>query len=285
MDPTAERRLPAGQGSLRRWQGRSHRHSLGEATLARTGRGVISVAMAACLSTSLHAQSGNFSGTVALSSQLVDRGLAMTPSTPILQGAASWISPAGWSLGLSAGVEVRSPGHLAEAIAQASRFWSLSSDWQVQGNLLYYNYHNNGRTGVFDRAETGVNWIYRDVLTLGLSANWFIGASDHGPHGAADIGFHWPLARHFSFSAGAGVAQTLTTAYGSHSYGYGYERGHGYDYDYDRVSTYRYGHAGLVWSYGPWRAELDRIVTDLDWNQPANSLSAPSWVATISRSF
>src|SRR3569623_370236 len=63
----------------------------------------------ACLPAAAHAQS-RLDGKIALSSQLVDRGLAITPATPILQGAVSWASPAGWSLGVAAAVETRSPG-------------------------------------------------------------------------------------------------------------------------------------------------------------------------------
>ena len=295
MEPGPNRRPIDGQVSSPRWRGRFHCFGRRSIPIARPRPSILSVAMVACLATSLHAQAGDFSGVAALSSQLVYRGLAITPSTPVLQGAASWVSPTGWSLGLSASAEVRSPGHLAEAMAQASRFWSLSGNWQMQANLLYYRYPSNGRSGIFDRAEAGINWMYRDVLTLGLSADWFIGASDTGPHPAADIGFNWPLARHFSFSAGAGVAQYLTVPQSSHSYndGYGYERGEGYGYgygyagtyDYDHVRTYRYGHAGLIWSFGPWRVELDRIVTDFGSYRPSSNLSTSPWVATISRSF
>src|SRR3546814_2763211 len=46
---------------------------------------LLAATVLACLSAPLHAQSWPFSGEVALSSQLVDRGLAISPATPILQ--------------------------------------------------------------------------------------------------------------------------------------------------------------------------------------------------------
>ena len=237
----------------------------------RVGAGFVGIAIAACLPLSLHAQSSNFSGTVALSSQLVDRGLAITPATPILQAAASWTSPSGWSLGLSAGTEVRSPGQVREALAQVSRYWSLSSDWQMQTGLLYYDYPTNARSAAFNRTEAGVSWIYRDILTFGLSAICLTGGSEHQPRGAADVNFHWPLAENFSLSVGAGVAQPLISPYEP--------------YDYGHVSFYGYGHAGLLWGRGPWRIELDRIMIDPKSRQQWGSLIPASWVATISRSF
>ena len=243
------------------------------------GHALISLAIAAGLSAPLHAQSSNLSGAVALSSQLVDRGMALTPDTPILQGSASWSSSSGWALGLSAATEVRSPGHLSEALAQVAHDWSLSSDWRMQAGLLYYSYPGNAYASAFDRTETSVDWMYRDVLTFGLSAIVLTRGSDHQPRGAADLDFHWPLPRDFSLSAGAGVAQPLTgpySVYGSYAYGYHYVR---------TSSYYGYGHAGLVWAHGPWRVELDRVAVDPNSRPQWGGLVAAPWVGTISRSF
>ncbi|WP_147281725.1 hypothetical protein [Dyella solisilvae] len=236
-----------------------------------------------------HAQSA-VTGTLALSSQLVDRGQAITPNTPILQGAASWTFAPGWTLGASAGVEARSPGQLVEALAQASRYWSLSPDWQMQANLIYYHYPSAEQRQAFSRAEAGLGWSYRDVLTLGLSAIYPVDGQDHRLRGAIDLGFHWPLPWRLSLSAGVGVAQPSPMTYGatnatSYEIGKGYD-GSGYAYYYAQPSTkpYRYGHAGLAWSQGPWRVELDRIVTD-GLPQPPGSLETAPWLGTISWAF
>src|SRR3546814_8666113 len=82
------------------------------------------------------AQSRPFSGEVALSSQLVDRGLAISPATPIVQGSVSWMSPGGWSMGLAGGVELRSPGQPVVVLGRVSRFWSISDDWLAHASLL-----------------------------------------------------------------------------------------------------------------------------------------------------
>jgi uncharacterized protein (TIGR02001 family) len=223
----------------------------------------------------LHAQSSTVSGSVAVSSQLVDRGLAVTPATPILQAAAAWTSASGWSLGLSGGTELRAPDHhLAETLAQLSHYWSLSSQWQMSADLLYYDYPGNAQARLFDRTETGLNWIYRDILTFGLSASYLTNGNHHDPRGAADIDFHWPLAWHFSLSLGAGVAQHLVSPYDSYSYT-----------TRPGTGVYGYGHAGLLWRYGAWRVELDRIATDPTLPRSEHGLVAQPWVGTVSWSF
>jgi uncharacterized protein (TIGR02001 family) len=232
------------------------------------------LAMTACLARPLHAQSSTVSGAVAVSSQLVDRGVAVTPATPILQAAASWTSASGWSLGLSGATEIRSPGHLSEGLIQASHYWALSDAWQMQAAMLYYDYPGSAQLRLFDRTETGVNWIYRDILTFGLSAISLTNGTEHEPRGAADVDFHWPLAWHFSLSLGFGVAQPLFYSYNSN--GYPEKLGTG---------VYRYGHAGLLWSDGRWRVELDRIATDPSLSRHGANLATQPWVGTVSWSF
>jgi uncharacterized protein (TIGR02001 family) len=219
----------------------------------------------------VHAQSTGINGTVALSSQLVDRGQAITPSTPVLQGALSWTSASGWSLGLSGSTEVRSPDQVVETLAQVSRYWSLSNDWQMQTGLLYYNYPGNSRSRVYNRAELGVSWIYRDVLTFGLSATHVFRTGNQRPRMAADVDFHWPLVWDFSLSAGAGIAETLIAPRPP--------------YTYDRPTHYKYGHIGLIWRRGPWQMELEHIQTDPGKVGPRSNPDVSPWVATVSWSF
>ncbi|GGA03179.1 hypothetical protein GCM10011408_25830 [Dyella caseinilytica] len=232
--------------------------------------------MIACMP--LHAQTSGLNATVGLSSQLVDRGIALTPVTPILQGAVSWASSTtGWALGLSASTETRDPGHAAEAQALGAYYWSLSDDWRLQAGASYYAYPGNNAASSFDRAETSVNWMYRDVMTFGLSAIYLTNGNDHQPRGAADVDFHWPLPWHLSFSAGAGVTQPLLIR------GYG---GYAYEYRASHLgSYYGYGHAGLIWDEAPWRVELERIATSPNIGRQANGVAAAPWVATISWSF
>lgn len=233
--------------------------------------------------TPLHAQTSTFSGTVALSSQLVDRGVAITPVTPVLQGAASWATASGWVFGLSAGVQTRTPRHGSDVLAQVDHYWLLGEDWRMQGGLAYYAYPGNASARAFDRAEASVSWIYRDVLTFGLSAISLTRGTNHQPRGAADVDFHWPLPAHFSLTAGMGVAQPLPVGgyYGRSTYNL--QTYPAIDaYNRQRPSSYYgYGQLGLAWTYQAWRVELDRIATDPSQRQ----MAAAPWVATISWSF
>lgn len=279
MDPLA---WPAG---LRSFRHARHRSLLGQAL------GVSSLIVGACLAPALQAQPATFDGTVAVGSQLVDRGQVLVADTPVVQGAVSWTFPAGetasagWSLGLSGSTRARAPGRLAEALAQATRYWPLSDAWQMQAGVLYYKYPGRGHSRAFDRAETGVSWSYRDVLTMGLSAIYVIGAHGRQPRVAADLNAHWPMADHFYISAGAGIAQSLMASYSSYRHEYASYGGYARERPYAPDSgLYGYGHVGLLWGNGPWRVELDRMLAGPKTRREWNALGAPPWVATISRS-
>lgn len=226
----------------------------------------------------VHAQS-NFSGQVAVGSQLVDRGLAITPARPVVQGAVNWATPDGWSVGASAGALMRSPGNIAESLLQGSRAWVVSTNWQVQASLMYYRYTRSGNSRVYSRTEAGMAWVYRDTLTLSLSAIRALDAPDHEVRPGADIDFRWPLPRDLSFSAGAGVSQALILVGGY------YANGAGMRYPRVGAATYRYGHVGLAWAHGRWRVELERVATDLGDRAREGNLDAAPWIGTISLSF
>jgi uncharacterized protein (TIGR02001 family) len=232
----------------------------------------MAMALAACFAVSAQAQSTDLSGEVALTSQLVDRGLALTPATPAVQAALAWTLPKGWSLAVSGGSEIRSLGDISESLAQLSRSMPLSGDWQMQAGLLYYHYAGNAQARIYDRAEASLDWTYRDILTFGLSADYAVDARESRVRPAADINFHWPLPWHFSFSASAGVAHYVIAPY-SHAYGYDY------------TGSYGYGHAGLLWSTGAWRVELDRVFVDESIRRRWGDLAASPWLGTISWSF
>ena len=237
------------------------------------------LAAQACLPAIVHAQS-RVDGKIALSSQLVDRGLAITPATPILQGAVSWAVPAGWSLGVAGAVETRAPGTPVMALGRVSRAWSLSAQWQAQASLLYYDYRASRMP---DRLDANVYFTYRDLVSFGVSAIRL--DNPRAPRrvaGAADATLSWPVARHLSLSAGAGIGQATITTYGPRRPPYDY--GAGRTYRYDHVRRYGYGSLGLAWSDGPWRLEVERNMNSLGRLRVYGGV-APGWVATLSRAF
>jgi uncharacterized protein (TIGR02001 family) len=229
---------------------------------APAGLGHACIALAAALAAlPPPATAGDLGGGLALSSQLVDRGQAITPATPIVQGNLAWTS-GGWALGLIAAARVRAPGgHFVEAAAQAARYWTLSGEWSMQAGLLYYTYPTRRR--IFDRVETGLHWTYRDVLTFGLSAASTVHTDRQHWREAADATLRWPLTRHLSLSAGAGVARSFIHPY----------------------RPYRYGQAGLAWTEGAWRLEVVRVASDQERPRYRGYPAAEPWVATLLWSF
>lgn len=232
-------------------------------------RAFVVAIMAAFLLVPFHARAGDLGGSASLASQLVDRGLAITSPTPALQGGVAWTTQSGWSLGLSGGIELRSPGHLAESVARIAHAWTLSGNWRMQADMVYYHYAGRQHANVY---EPGVYWVYRDILTFGLSVVHVSGADGQTLHPAADLNFRWPLAGDFSLSGGFGVAR-YAVSYG-HSPNERYHTGY-----------YRYGEAGLLWRRGVWQAELDRVAIDPGSRRDLHRLAASPWLLTISRSF
>ena len=236
--------------------------------LLLVGLGLLAMAS---LRTPLQAQSAPLGGTVALTSQLVDRGLAITRATPVLQGEVRWSSPSGWSLGAAAASELRSP-RLAEGMLQVARSWPVSSNGQMQASLLYYGAPRLGRARAYRRVEADLAWIYRDILTLNLAARRPVGSADARTNPLAEANLRWPLTRHFSLLAGAGVAR--------------FQRGYGYYRYYGEGSAYyRYGQVGLAWSGDRWRVELDRIATDGAPRARRGTGGLSPWMASVSWSF
>jgi uncharacterized protein (TIGR02001 family) len=217
----------------------------------------------------LHAQDAPVGGAVALTSQLVDRGLPITAATPVVQGELRWDSSSGWSVGAAAASELRSP-RLAEGMLHVARSWPLSDSWQMQASLLYYDAPRRGRARAYRRAEADLAWIYRDVFTLNLAALRPVGSRDAHVNPAAEANLRWPLTRHLSLLAGLGVARV--------------QRYYHY-YGETESDYYRYGQAGLAWSDGRWRIELDRIATHGAPPPRRGTGGLSPWLASVSWTF
>lgn len=224
--------------------------------------------LAAVLCPGLAAKATDIGGTVAINSQLVDRGIAITSRTPVVQGSIYWAPTADWSLELSGAIETRSPEHLLQSGISGSRHWTLSDRWQAQARLSYYRYRYaiDDRKWNVERTEVNVGWTYRETVTLSLSASRMPGGGDI--YGAADITVQRSLSEHFALSAGLGIAQPPP-----------------FDDGEDRSGHYRYGHAGLIWSQGSWSIELDRVATSANVPRPWGGPRVSPWVATLSVAF
>lgn len=219
-------------------------------------------AIAVCVDLCSYAATGDLSGGLTLSSQLVDRGQALTDATPIVQGNVAWTSPDGWALSISGSARIDAPGdRFIEATLQAARYWSLSPDWSMQASVFYYKYP--ARKSIYDRAETGLHWTYRDTLTFGLSATSALHDSGYRLREAADATLRWPLDEHVSLSAGVGVARSFAMPY----------------------RPYRYGQVGLAWIQGRWRLDVFRVASDQKREFSRAYPTLEPWAATVQWSF
>jgi len=225
------------------------------------------LAAAACIAAP--ALAADLAGTVALSSQLIDRGVAIAPRSGAIQGALYWAPARDWSLSASAALDAGSPPRLLQSSFAVARDWTLADDWRLRAGLTRSRYYYTGgrdRWWRVERNEVQASLLYRDLLSLSLSA-----ARLHGSERttlALDLTLQRPLTQRVAVSAGLGVA-------GIARYGDGN----------DRDGYYRYGHLGLSWSRGDWRVDLQRIHAGAGAPRPWNAPQASPWLATLALSF
>ncbi|HJU25074.1 MAG TPA: hypothetical protein VJ722_00220 [Rhodanobacteraceae bacterium] len=213
------------------------------------------------------ARAGDVSGAVGLTSQLVDRGVAITEPGPVLEGLVAWNSPNGWSAAAAAAAEGRS-GHVAQGLVRVAKAWSLPGDWQMQASLQYYHYSGFARLNAY---EAGLAWTYRDLVTLS-AAEIYAPDSRYRVRPAVDLNIHWPLPQHFFLTAGLGYTRYVISRYAHHR-------------EYEVRDFYPYAQAGLGWSDGPWRVELNRVVLRGEVRRHLDRQAASPWLATIAWSF
>ncbi len=213
------------------------------------------------------ATASDFGGAAGLSSQLVDRGIALTRDTPVLQGTLFWLPSPGWSVNVSASSALNAPGKVLMVAASLSRSWTLSDDWQMQAEVLRYSYPTDRINRLFNRNEASLGWNYRDRLSISLAA-FQMPDSGLRPrwYGATDLTAHQPLIGALSLSAGIGISQAPPAMYGL-----------------EYASHYHYGHAGLIYTTGHWNVELERVFSNSRTGYPGRGIWP--WVASVSRSF
>ncbi|MBN7136647.1 hypothetical protein A7A76_02060, partial [Lysobacter enzymogenes] len=204
-----------------------------------------------------------WSGAVALSSQLVDRGVATTAPKPILQAAAHWTPGADWTLSLSAAAAADTPASPLQSGVAATRTWRLSERWRWRAGLSHSRYLIAGRhSWRVERNELQVGWQYQDRAALTLSATRLRGHAR--TYAALDLTWNRALTPQWSLAAGLGAAEIAR-----------------YRDGVARSGAYGYGHLGLVWRRGRCSAELYRLAADSGAPRPWNLARAEPWALTL----
>ncbi|CAD0321388.1 TorF family putative porin [Xanthomonas hortorum] len=214
------------------------------------------------------AMAANVGGAVALTSQLIDRGISIAPNKATLQAAGYWLPSPGWSVSTSVALQSPSLSKPVAVTAQAARAWMLDDRWQMQASLLYYGYPTNQATRTFDRQEASLAWSYRDVLTFSVSVFNFPRADQSPWNVAIDVTANVPLQNDFSLLVGAGSSRFPAMAYGAAESG-----------------RYQYGQLGLKWSRARWTLKLERIVTSSNTPRLQGGPGETPWLGTVSTTF
>ncbi|MBB3856535.1 hypothetical protein [Xanthomonas arboricola] len=215
-----------------------------------------------------NAIAGTVGGAVALTSQLIDRGISIAPNKATLQTAGYWLPAPGWSMSASVALQSPSLSRPVAVTAQAARAWMLGDRWQMQASALYYGYPTNQATRTFDRQEASLAWSYRDVLTFSVSTFNFPRADQSPWNVAIDVTANVPLRDDLSLTVGAGSSRFPAMAYGA-----------------ARSGRYQYGQFGLRWSRDQWTLKLERIVTSDNTPRLQGGPGETPWLGTASVTF
>ncbi|MFA0922444.1 hypothetical protein [Xanthomonas fragariae] len=210
----------------------------------------------------------NVGGTVAVASELIDRGISIAPNKVTLQAAGDWLPSPGWSVSVSAALQSPSLSKPVAATVQVGRAWMLDDRWQMQASALYYAYPADRQSRTFDRQEASLAWSYRDVLTFSLSTFNFPRSQRSPWIMAIDVTANVPISADFSLSAGAGVSQFPAMAYGAANAG-----------------LYRYGQLGLKWSRAGWTLKMERILTSDNTPRMQGGPGETPWLGMLAKTF
>ncbi len=223
---------------------------------------IFAVLWAGAWASEVRAQAREWSAEVALSSELTERGAFVGERKPVLQGVVTLYDPRGWSAGLALGLQ-EAGSRTSRVIFRAAQDWVLSNDWQSQASLQYYAYPGDRASRVFDRAEAGLNFGFRDLWVFGVSLYHYPHTrSDSAPlRWTLDVGARWPLGEQFSLTAALGQASVQP-------------RG-----------RYSYGSTGLAWHRQNWRVELSYLSTDRRARSLLTAGTPGHWSAALTHSF
>ena len=216
---------------------------------------------ALALASSAGAQPLQWSGEVAISSDMTERGVSPWPDSPIAQGVIALSDATHWVSSLTIATAL-DRSHATQLGARVAGYWSLSQDWQLQARLVYYTYPDSQSNWPYERIEATLGAGYRDLASLEYS--WVrLSESDRRLYPAIDLGLRWPLGDQWALAGGVGSAE-LPAWPGRH---------------------YRYADAGVVWREGPWRASLRYLWTGQPTRGMFGEFARPHFSATVAWSF
>jgi uncharacterized protein (TIGR02001 family) len=114
------------------------------------------------------------SGSVAVTTDYIYRGLSQTGGNPAIQGGVQWQWPAGWNAGVWSSTVEFTPdrGPRFEVDAHAGRAWSLNTDWSARIGWTHYFYPDDeGLEYEYDELSAAISFQQRVTATIAWSPN------------------------------------------------------------------------------------------------------------------
>ncbi len=214
------------------------------------------------------AQGSPWSGTVALTSDYVFRGVSQTYGEAALQGSVNYQGPVGWFAGAwGSNVQPYPFGvHAAEANLYGGFARALGSEWATRATYTRYLYAWDRRSAPYDYGELSLTLAFEDRFAATVSyqpdsTRYAIpGYVRNRPAAAYELSGRWPLPRNFALTAGVGYYD-LTRLY--------------------RVS-YWSGSTGASYLHGRFEFDVARFFAEPGVRRLFEDASADgSWVATV----
>jgi uncharacterized protein (TIGR02001 family) len=172
---------------------------------------VVPAAMLGCLLSAGPAAAADVTGSVALTTDYLYRGISQTDDQPAAQAGVQFHSSNGWNAGMwASSVDFQNGGNLAyELDLLAGYSWQLSPDWSTQLGYVHYAYLNDDDSG-YDYDEVSASVSYQQRATASVS--WSPNTSKHTYWGlvsdkqalAYELSLLQPLHPRWSLYAGVG---------------------------------------------------------------------------------
>jgi uncharacterized protein (TIGR02001 family) len=172
---------------------------------------IVCAAIAGWLLPALPAAAGDVSGSLAVTTDYLYRGLSQTAGRPAAQAGVQFQSTAGWSVGAwSSSVDFQNGEGVAyELDLHGGYSWSLSPDWSMQLGYVHYAYLDDNDAG-YDYDEVNASVSYQQRATASIA--WSPNTSKHTYWGfisekralAYELSLLQPLDPNWSLCAGVG---------------------------------------------------------------------------------
>src|ERR1044071_485120 len=135
---------------------------------------IASVTMLGGLWAALPAAAADVTGSVAITTDYLYRGLSQTDGQPAAQAGVQFHSSNGWNAGMwGSSVDFQNSANLAyEFDLQGGYTWQLSPDWSTQLSYVHYAYLNDNDSGYdYDEVSASVSYQQRATASVSWSPN------------------------------------------------------------------------------------------------------------------